>query len=129
MSLRMTTKFLDGPAAGVELSLGRTPVMLRVVQNRAGVWDALDQLNDEPKPQEKIYVYRVVPGTQSGMVHVQYSTGRGRRGQWMQGADYTALLEQPADEDVRTNDRWRAWCNMMQSREAAERQSDGQRNV
>ena len=55
----MTTRFIDGPAKGVVLDLERTPHYLRVVHDsETWQWDALDQLDDEPKPTETIFVYR-----------------------------------------------------------------------
>lgn len=54
------TRFEDGPAAGVNLSLRRAPMFLRVVQNnQTGEWDALDQLDDTPEKNETIFVYKV----------------------------------------------------------------------
>lgn len=53
------TRFIDGPAEGVTLMLKRTPVYLRVVRNRQGKWDALDQLDDSPASDEEIFVYRL----------------------------------------------------------------------
>lgn len=51
--------FTDGPAEGVTLpALRRLPVFLRVVQDAAsGKWDALDQLEDEPREGEVVHVY------------------------------------------------------------------------
>lgn len=111
--------FIDGPAQGKTLELHRTPIMLRVVKSTlTGEWDALDQLDDTPKASEEIHVYRMRPGS-SGTVHVDYrdaKTGR-RRGSWMKYAEYTLWPEQPADAIVRTNERWREWCNSLQQSE------------
>jgi len=38
--------FMEGPADGQRLMLRRIPIMLRVVQNRSGEWDALNELDD-----------------------------------------------------------------------------------
>ena len=100
------TRLLDGPAAGVELSLRRAPWLLRVVHDPDGEWDALDQLGDEPSPRERIFVYyRATAPTQ---VHVDYV--RGKRSAWYEFADYRVLPEQPEDEIVRSTEAWRAWC-------------------
>jgi hypothetical protein len=51
--------FDDGPARGVEFPGVRLPWFVRVVQHgQTGKWDILDQLDDEPRPGEVIYVYR-----------------------------------------------------------------------
>jgi hypothetical protein len=63
------TRFIDGPAAGTVLSLKRSPLFLRAVQDPLdGKWDALDQLDDAPRPGERIVVYRKTEDR--GMVHL-----------------------------------------------------------
>jgi hypothetical protein len=61
------TTFLDGPAKGQCLSLRRSPELLRVVELN-GKWDALDQPEDEPKPGEKVHIYRLVEHLGSAML-------------------------------------------------------------
>ena len=101
-------KFLDGPAAGVTLSLHRAPVLLRVVRSRNGNWDALDQLDDEPKPSETIHVYRLASEVTN--IHLCIR-GKGKRGSgWYAMAEYRELPEQPGDEHTRSTEAWRAWC-------------------
>lgn len=39
------------------------------------------------------------------------------RGSWMKYAEYTLWPEQPADAVVRTNERWREWCDSLQQSE------------
>lgn len=46
------TTFIDGPAKGQTLMLRRNPVYL-IVTEENGKFDALDQLEDAPKPTEK----------------------------------------------------------------------------
>jgi hypothetical protein len=62
------SKILDGPAAGAFLSLGRSPYFLRVVRKPGGKWDALDQLDDTPEPDEEIHVYRQKQGPMAELV-------------------------------------------------------------
>lgn len=50
--------FLDGPAANQTLMLKRIPKLLRVVLEKTGGIDALDQLEDVPNDDETIVVYR-----------------------------------------------------------------------
>lgn len=47
-------EFLDGPAGNKTLELRRAPVYLRVVIDADGNIDALDQLDDRPKEDERI---------------------------------------------------------------------------
>lgn len=99
------TRFLDGPAAGVVLSLKRAPLLLRVVRAVGGDWDALDQLADTAGPDEAITVYARASAPFSGHVNL------GRKGcVWFKAADYRVLAVQPADAAVRTNAAWRAWA-------------------
>jgi hypothetical protein len=104
------TKFLNGPAAGQHLSLGRSPYFLRVCRTSAGKWDALDQLDDTPKPTEEIHVYR--RATTPMTMHVDGrdpKTGK-RFGRWTSIADYVLHDEQPDDPTARNPDAWPQWC-------------------
>lgn len=103
-------EFIDGPAAGESLALRRIPILLRVVQSRNGKWDALDQLDDEPKPTETIFVYR--RRNDLGVSHYHIcSRGRGKRESGIYwNAKYAFLPEQPADEEIRGTAAWRRWA-------------------
>jgi hypothetical protein len=123
---RMTT-FTDGPAAGVTLSLRRAPMLLRVVESQRGPkarargtptqnggtptsrFDALDQPDDEPKPSERIHVYRLVaPPSRSHVL------ARGKHkseiGGWWESGEYQLAAEQPTDAECRTTAAWEAWA-------------------
>lgn len=100
------TTFLDGPAAGIALELTRAPLLLRVVVNKAGQWDALDQLEDQPRPGETIHVYQ--QASFDGRVHL-YRRGKGARSGWLTIASYRLFPRQPADQEIRTTAAWRAW--------------------
>jgi hypothetical protein len=101
--------FADGPVAGATLELRRAPALLRVVIDPAGGVDALDLLEDVPRLDEAIVVYRRLarPG---GLVHVNRSRSAGGCA-WYQRVSY-GLLEgpQPEDEAVRGATAWRAWA-------------------
>jgi hypothetical protein len=88
------------------LDLERTPRYLRVVHDsETWQWDALDQLDDEPKPTEKIFVYR------RGELARGFAC-RGRRGGGCRtfiDAEYSCLPVHPADADLRDNGKWRKW--------------------
>jgi len=69
------TTFKDGPAKGQTLMLRRAQMFLRVVQDPKGTWDALDQPDDTPKPEERLYAYRI--DGQPAMAHYCIRGGRG----------------------------------------------------
>lgn len=94
--------FLNGPAKDCRgLRLGRAPYFLRVVRTRnTKRWDACDQLEDEPRADEEIFVY--VRASKPTRAFV-------RPGGLMILCDYRLCENQPPDEEIRTNERWRAW--------------------
>ena len=98
--------FADGPALGEILELQRTPVMLRVVENRlTGEWDALDQLDDVADAAEAIHVYRLAGEVAHG--HICCSPRRNSR--WFTIAQYK-YLGAVDDDHVRDNAAWTSWC-------------------
>lgn len=104
-------RFLNGPAKGVRLELRRAPVFLRVVFNSGreqDQFDALDQLDDTPEPDEQIWVYRRIG--KAGTLHVLYTEKGRRRGKWLATGDYGLCREQPAEEIMRDKEKWQAWC-------------------
>lgn len=102
------SRFLDGPAAGTDLLIRRAPTFLRVVIDPQGKVDALDQLEDEPGDDERIYVYRLEPGTRSVTFLCYRGKDRGRSGRYEIG-DYRYV--QGVDESVlRTREAWREWA-------------------
>lgn len=103
------TTFTNGPAQGQTLMLKRAPRFLRVVE-AAGKWDALDQLEDQPQPNETIHVY-VLQG-KPGSVHL--NRGRGRGG-WYVFANYQIYPQQPTDDQMRSTAKWRSWCQSKAS--------------
>lgn len=102
------TTFLDGPAAGVTLFLRRAPFLLRVVQSHTGEWDALDQLTDQPGPQETIAVYRLARA--AGTIHL-CARGKGAQSGTFAMAEYRLHEVQPADATARSIRAWRTWCD------------------
>ncbi len=123
------THFEDGPAKGQTLMLKRAPQFLRVVEAN-GKWDALDQLDDKPEPQEKIYAYKRVG--KPGMIHI--NMGRKNHGGFFPMAEYRFCSEQPPDCGMRDKERWQWWCRKMQMKSHPHpvplpegRGSDGQR--
>lgn len=102
-------RLLDGPAGGRSLACRRAPDWLRVTitdvpLDAGGGVDALDDPLDEPRPDERVVVYRLVLGTRSA-VHV---CGRGAGGVsgWYGIGDYRHLPEVDG-ERLRDTDRWR----------------------
>jgi len=102
-------RFLDGPASDVALALRRAPHFLRVVFNpraKAESFDALDQLDDVPKPHERITVY--VKSADRGRYHLKCSP-RSASGFYI-SADYRLYDRQPDDATARDTAAWQAWC-------------------
>jgi hypothetical protein len=99
------TEFLDGPAEGAKLSLGRAPRLLRVVINGAAGVDALDQLDDQAERCESIYVYRLEGAPQHG-----FACSRSKGCQLLVFARYRLYHDQPDDATMRDNAAWRAWA-------------------
>jgi hypothetical protein len=118
-------KFLDGPAAvvGNGLLIRRAPLHLRAVRVPGGNWDALDQLDDEPQPDEAVFAYRQVRSR--GTVHVRQA-GRGNSGFFVM-AEYALVEPQPAEDVLRDTSKWRAWCLAQQAvqRVQAAKEADG----
>lgn len=101
------THFVDGPAAGTRLLLGRAPLFLRAVRDRNGKWDALDQLSDEPKIDEEIVVYRLKG--QPCRIHAQLTINGRRVCQWYEGGNYEVVANQPPDDVLRETAAYRTW--------------------
>jgi hypothetical protein len=114
-------RFIDGPAAGVELRLMRTPVMLRVVRSAGGNWDALDQPDDTPAPREQLFVYRIASKPTHMFIRCQ---PRSASGLYIR-ADYRLFPNQPTDEQMRQNFAWAAWCDSIQTQVLTEIRAEG----
>lgn len=114
-------KFLDGPAADEVLFLRRAPVLLRVTRSPTGKWDALDQLDDEPRPREKIFVYRRVSEPTRYHMKMCPRSGSG----FYMNAEYKLFAEQPADEIMRETVAWRKWCEEKKAEENSPATSPG----
>lgn len=106
--------------AGV--AIRRTPTLLRFVLFR-GDWnrlDALDQLDDEPRPHEWVVVAARDDRTKAAGIMCR----RRRRGsagcgcEIYRAVDYRALAEQPPPSDVATTAAWQAWALGWQRRTA-----------
>ena len=103
------TTLVDGPAANVILNLRRSPLFLRVVQNRISKeWDALDQLDDIPKPTETIVAYRLL--SNDGCMHLLIRGKYKKAGGWYPVSSYGVVEQQPDDATMRDTEKWRAWC-------------------
>lgn len=108
----MSTLFVDGPAAGTRLELRRAPYFLRVVINCAGDVDALDQLDDEPEPDEAIHVYYQSANHGSGI-----ACTRGKGCRTFNISEYKLNAAQPTDEQARDAELWRAWVGWQAEKE------------
>ena len=104
-----------GPADGA-YAVQRAPLWLRGVVTPSGKTDVLDQLDDEPKPKERVSVYRRT--TEADQVGVVFICGRGRGSS---GPSVSAEYEHLAGVDgelFRDTEAWRAW--VMEQHAAAE---------
>lgn len=103
-----TASFKDGPAQGVALSLARTPILLRVVSDPGGSFDALDLLTDVCEDEEVPYLY-VLTGTPSTAFVDGVRNGR-RFGERRSLATYAYSEVQPGRDVMSDNAKWTAWC-------------------
>ena len=92
---------IDGPCQG-SFMVKRAPRYLRAVKDADGSTDVLDQVEDTPKPSEKVYVYRMEgnPGT----IHLHGGKSSG----WWALASYYHL-EALDGESFRDNQAWQEW--------------------
>ncbi len=97
--------FVDGPAKGALLTLRRAPVFLRVVIDSGCKVDALDQVDDTPRPDEAVHVYRL-----AGEVGTSIVCRRGKGCQTSVSAEYRLNPSQPGTEVARDTGRWQEWC-------------------
>lgn len=107
------TRFIDGPAKGISLSLRTAPIFLRVVHmdKAKREWDALDDYEDTPSPEETIHVY-ILAGT-PGTCHIDGrdpKTGK-RFGRWEVMAEYRIWRGgDPLEDEKRITELWQKWC-------------------
>lgn len=99
------TTFENGPAQGQTLELRRSPRFLRVCRSPDLKFDALDQVDDQAKPEEALIPYEIVGKPTHGFVR---RSGGG--GGAVSFATYRWIPDGPDDATMRDNDRWRAWC-------------------
>jgi len=93
---------IDGPVAGTYM-VKRTPLYLRAVEDSVtGGRDVLDQLEDEPKATEKVFVYKLQG--EASRVHLNF--GRGKGGYYAMG-EYKYLEDGQA---FRETEAWRRYC-------------------
>lgn len=112
---RIIADILDGPARGNHFTIGRAPILLRITYSAARLFDVLDQLDDTPRQDEVVWVYRMTGA--GGPCFVDYSGPGGRRcGECVSSCTYAILPEQPEDGTLRDNQAWRAWCDANQDR-------------
>lgn len=92
------------------IELARAPLYLRfvyrIVDGRPA-WDALDQLDDHPSPDETIIAAR---RGEKGTVHVDGSKNGRRFALWYTTYQYHEFTEQPADDVMRDPAKWQAFC-------------------
>lgn len=95
-------RLIDGPVAGTYM-VKRAPLFLRAVEDTVtGGKDVLDQLDDEPKATEQVFVYKLQG--EAGWVHLNFGGGKG--GYYATGK-YKYLEDGQA---LRETEAWRRYC-------------------
>jgi hypothetical protein len=113
-------RFVDGPAAGVHLSLCSCPILLRVVRRQrlpdAAQWNGLDQRDDKPEMDDQIFLYcRKEEGQWFYVDGRDAKTGkRFGRTDWL--VDYFHVADAPPDEVLRDTSKYHAWCEANKDR-------------
>lgn len=102
---------IHSPTEKQTLMLRRAPYFLRVVRDKLGKVDALDQLRDEPRDDETIRVYVRDPGAMQRGVHL--NTGGKKGGGWFAVATYRVSPLQPSDDIMRRNGLWAEWATKL----------------
>lgn len=83
--------------------LKRMPVFLRVTESN-GKFDALDQLTDSPRPEEKLYAYHLAAFRGNAFID-----GCKCRGCYPI-SEFHLWPNQPSDAVMRDNVAWGQWC-------------------
>ncbi len=102
------TTFEDGPAKDKILSLARAPVFLRVTE-KDGKFDALDQVEDTPRPGEFMHVYKLVSYDGGAFVDGRDKKTGKRTGGYMVIARYKLYSEQPSQDTLGDTKKWQEW--------------------
>lgn len=112
----MKMHFVDGPAAGIQIPLRRRPILLRIVHSPAAGWDGLDQLDDSPAPEERVFLYwRKQEGQWCHVDGRDAKTGkRFGRTEWI--VDFFHVSDGPTEEILRDNGKYRDWCEENKGR-------------
>ena len=113
------TRFLDGPMAGLQLMLHRSPLFLRVCRGADGTGDALDMLDDQPAEGEVLFAYRREGQPTVAFIDYTDRVTRKRKGKILRGADYRVVATQPSAEVMGNSESWREWCIAEQARGAS----------
>lgn len=92
------------------LSLKRTPIYLRFtcsgIASCSRNWDALDQLDDQAEPGERLFAGKLA---HKGSLHLDRVVNGRKVGEWYGSADYELIEPQPSQETMRDNALWRSW--------------------
>lgn len=100
----MTVQLLDGPCQGDYL-VKRAPVFLRAVKKGTGETDLLDQLDDTPAKDEKVYIYHT-----EGIVGWVHIHGNKKVQGWWALAKYRFIPDVDG-EKFRNNTAWQEWAD------------------
>lgn len=104
-----------------QLQLKRTPKYLRFTchgcKTPTRSWDALDQEDDTAADGE--YLFAAVLENR-GSLHIDKTVNGRRVAEWHGTAHYVPIAEQPTQELMRDNAKWRAWCMQREGIEVPE---------
>ena len=99
----MTVQLLDGPCKGDYL-VKRSPVFLRAVKKGTGETDLLDQVDDTPAADEKVFIYHA-----EGMIGTIHIHGNKEVRGWWAMAKYRFMPDVDGEE-LRDNTIWQDWA-------------------
>lgn len=103
------SRFSGGLAHGVTIDMRRAPLLLRVVMDLTGRFDALDQPEDTPNRTETIVLYRLKCKPVGAHICIR---GKNRAaGGWWEYGDYELAPLQPSDEILRDSAKYGEWCD------------------
>lgn len=97
--------FHGGPANGSILTLKRAPLLLRVVVDAEKNVDALDHFDDQPRPGERVFVYKLIGTPTSYRLYgARDVTG------WYVDATYHFAVIKVEAATLRSTAAWRRWA-------------------
>lgn len=101
--------FRDGPAAELSIDAPDAPLLTRVTRDEKGEFYLLDEPDDTVEEGETVFAYVRCGEPFAGFV--DYSDGRGRKGEPFVLAEYRLLQHPPSDSILRAPGYWQAFVD------------------